>query len=173
MKIKQITPGTHGHNMYAKVHDINVVLTRDLPDNTKLMIAEALVGDETGCVLLTARNGMHHMEQLLLYYSVLVDLLLPLWVVGPNWALLKRNGADRSHACACCALCALDQIATCEKGSTIIIRNAKVDMYQGHMRLSVDKWGLIEPSPQPLTGDFNTDLNLSNTEYELVSVNPQ
>uniref|UniRef100_A0A1J3IXB9 Single-stranded DNA binding protein Ssb-like OB fold domain-containing protein n=2 Tax=Noccaea caerulescens TaxID=107243 RepID=A0A1J3IXB9_NOCCA len=64
--------------------------------------------------------------------------------------------------------CRNDQIDTVSKGSTIVLRNCKVEMFKNHMRLAVDKWGLIEPSKTPLNEEINTKENLSETEYELV-----
>ncbi|RVW46781.1 Uncharacterized protein CK203_098747 [Vitis vinifera] len=29
-------------------------------------------------------------------------------------------------------------------GATVILRNAKIDMFKGSMRLAVDKWGRVE-----------------------------
>lgn len=47
-------------------------------------------------------------------------------------------------------------------------------MHEGHMRLVVDRWGLIEPIPsaeQPKEEvDTDPEKNLSAAEYELVSV---
>lgn len=54
-------------------------------------------------------------------------------------------------------------------GATIILRNAKIDMYRGTMRLAVDKWGRIEPT-EPADFDVKEDNNLSLIEYELVNV---
>ena len=53
--------------------------------------------------------------------------------------------------------------------STVIIRNAKIDMFKGSMRLAVDKWGRIEVTE---LASFNVkeDNNLSLVEYELVNV---
>ena len=31
-----------------------------------------------------------------------------------------------------------------KEGSTVILRNAKIDMYKGSMRLAVDRWGRVE-----------------------------
>ncbi|GKF73423.1 putative nucleic acid-binding, OB-fold protein, partial [Tanacetum coccineum] len=31
-----------------------------------------------------------------------------------------------------------------KEGSTVIMRNAKIDMYKGSMRLAVDRWGRVE-----------------------------
>lgn len=50
-------PGTHGHNLIVKVVSTNVVLEKTRIDGSKIRIAEAVLGDETGCVTLTARNG--------------------------------------------------------------------------------------------------------------------
>jgi len=60
-----------------------------------------------------------------------------------------------------------EQIAHVKKGATLILRNAKVEMFQGHMRLAVDKWGKLETAPTALAEDILSE-NLSDTEYELV-----
>lgn len=56
----------------------------------------------------------------------------------------------------------------CQTGASVTIRNAKIEMYKGHMRLVVDIWGLIEPSDKQLNEQPLTTNNLSDTEYELV-----
>lgn len=56
----------------------------------------------------------------------------------------------------------------CQAGRSVTIRNAKVEMYKGHMRLVVDIWGLIEPSESELNEQPLTTNNLSSIEYELV-----
>jgi len=61
-----------------------------------------------------------------------------------------------------------DQVSHLKKGATVILRNAKIEMFKGHMRLAVDKWGKLETAPTPLQEDINTTENLSETEYELV-----
>jgi hypothetical protein len=53
--------------------------------------------------------------------------------------------------------------------STVIIRNAKIDMFKGSMRLAVDKWGRIEVT-EPGSFSVKEDSNLSLVEYELVNV---
>ena len=53
--------------------------------------------------------------------------------------------------------------------STVIIRNAKIDMFKGSMRLAVDKWGRIEVT-EPASFSVKEDNNLSLVEYELVNV---
>ena len=53
--------------------------------------------------------------------------------------------------------------------STIILRNAKIDMFKGSMRLAVDKWGRVEVT-EPAQFVVKEDNNLSLVEYELVNV---
>jgi len=115
--VKDLEPGTRGHNILVKVGDVKTVLERKRPDQSTLSIAEATVGDATASILLTARN---------------------------------------------------EQIAHVKKGATLVLRNAKIEMFKGHMRLAVDKWGKLEPSSTPLSEDISTSENLSETEYELV-----
>ena len=54
-------------------------------------------------------------------------------------------------------------------GNTVIIRNAKIDMFKGSMRLAVDKWGRVEVT-EPASFNIKEDNNLSLVEYELVNV---
>lgn len=54
-------------------------------------------------------------------------------------------------------------------GATVIIRNAKIDMFRGSMRLAVDKWGRVEVA-EPADIAVNEQNNLSLVEYELVNV---
>lgn len=56
-----------------------------------------------------------------------------------------------------------------QEGSTIILRNAKIDMFKGSMRLAVDKWGRIEVT-EPASFTVKEDNNLSLIEFELVNV---
>ncbi|KAJ9686258.1 hypothetical protein PVL29_015253 [Vitis rotundifolia] len=62
-----------------------------------------------------------------------------------------------------------DQVDMMKPGATVILRNAKIDMFKGSMRLAVDKWGRVE-----VTEDANFVVkeqnNLSLVEYELVNV---
>lgn len=62
-----------------------------------------------------------------------------------------------------------DQVDLMKAGSAVILRNAKVDMFRGSMRLAVDKWGRVEVTED---ADFkvNEENNLSLVEYELVNV---
>lgn len=54
-------------------------------------------------------------------------------------------------------------------GATVILRNAKIDMFKGTMRLAVDKWGRVEVT-EPSDFAVKEDNNLSLIEYELVNV---
>ena len=54
-------------------------------------------------------------------------------------------------------------------GATLILRNAKIDMFRGSMRLAVDRWGRVEVG-ETATFTVKEDNNLSLVEYELVNV---
>ncbi|KAL9994858.1 putative nucleic acid-binding protein [Helianthus debilis subsp. tardiflorus] len=56
-----------------------------------------------------------------------------------------------------------------KEGSTVILRNAKIDMYKGSMRLAVDKWGRVEVT-EPAVFSVKEDNNLSLIEFELITV---
>lgn len=62
-----------------------------------------------------------------------------------------------------------DQVDMMKPGATVILRNAKIDMFKGTMRLAVDKWGRIEVT-EPAKFVVKEDNNLSLVEYELVNV---
>ncbi|CAI9088719.1 OLC1v1023138C2 [Oldenlandia corymbosa var. corymbosa] len=62
-----------------------------------------------------------------------------------------------------------DQVDLMKAGNTVILRNAKIDMFKGCMRLAVDKWGRIEVT-EPAAFEVKMDNNLSLVEYELVNV---
>jgi replication factor A1 len=121
--IDQLKPGTSGHNLIVKVLSTNVVVEKHRPDGTKIRVAEAVVGDHTGCITLTARNN---------------------------------------------------QIDAVQPGNVLAIRNSKIDMFGGFMRLAVDKWGKIAVHESPAPNiTINSENNLSNVEYELVTVNDE
>eukprot|EP00262_Sarcandra_glabra_P011191 TRINITY_DN26936_c0_g1_i1.p1 TRINITY_DN26936_c0_g1~~TRINITY_DN26936_c0_g1_i1.p1 ORF type:complete len:138 (-),score=17.70 TRINITY_DN26936_c0_g1_i1:368-781(-) len=62
-----------------------------------------------------------------------------------------------------------EQVNLMKPDTTVILRNAKIDMFKGSMRLAVDKWGRVEVTEQ---AEFTVkeDNNLSLVEYELVNV---
>ncbi|KAL5225035.1 hypothetical protein ABZP36_011674 [Zizania latifolia] len=61
------------------------------------------------------------------------------------------------------------QVDLVKPGTTVIFRNAKIDMFKGTMRLAVDKWGRIEVT-EPANFQVKEDNNVSLIEYELVDV---
>ncbi|KAK7327846.1 hypothetical protein VNO77_21939 [Canavalia gladiata] len=121
-KVDQLKPGTNGHTLVANVLSSNTVLQKGRPSSSNnlrpTLIAECLIGDDTGTIIFTARN-----EQ--------VDLM--------------------------------------KAGTTVILRNAKIDMFKGSMRLAIDKWGRIEVT-EPANFVVKEENNLSLVEYELVNV---
>ncbi|KAL7140816.1 hypothetical protein ABFS83_08G012200 [Erythranthe nasuta] len=62
-----------------------------------------------------------------------------------------------------------EQVEMMKPDATIILRNARIDMFKGSMRLAVDKWGRVEVS-EPAHFNVKEDNNLSLVEYELVNV---
>ncbi|CAN1187487.1 Uncharacterized protein At4g28440 [Linum perenne] len=63
-----------------------------------------------------------------------------------------------------------DQVDLMKEGNTVTLRNAKIDMFKGSMRLAVDKWGRVEVDKEPATFTVREENNLSLIEYELVNV---
>ncbi|KAH0754145.1 hypothetical protein KY290_024415 [Solanum tuberosum] len=62
-----------------------------------------------------------------------------------------------------------DQVDMMKEGATVILRNAKIDMFKGSMRLAVDRWGRIEGT-EPASFSVKEDSNLSLIEFEQVTV---
>lgn len=63
-----------------------------------------------------------------------------------------------------------EQVDQLEPGSYAVLRNAKIDMFKGSMRLAVDKWGKIDAAVGDVSFKPKLDNNLSLVEYELVQV---
>jgi hypothetical protein len=55
--LSTVEPGSKGHNLVLKVVSSNVVVEKTRTDSSRVKIAEALVGDNTGVIVLTARNS--------------------------------------------------------------------------------------------------------------------
>ncbi|XP_061344367.1 uncharacterized protein At4g28440-like [Gastrolobium bilobum] len=62
-----------------------------------------------------------------------------------------------------------DQVDLMKEGSTLILRNAKIDLFKGSMRLAVDKSGRIEVA-EPASFTVKEDNNMSLIEYEVIRV---
>jgi replication factor A1 len=133
-KVSELEPETNGYNLKVKVSEVKIVMDKTGFDGKQVRIAEALIGDESASVLLTARNGKIPFFFLILIYLTII----------------------------------LEQIDILETGKSLIIRNAKVEMFKNHMRLAVDKWGLIEAVNPPFDFTIASEPNLSTVEYELV-----
>eukprot|EP01027_Heterolobosea_sp_BB2_P006221 GEZU01009426.1.p1 GENE.GEZU01009426.1~~GEZU01009426.1.p1 ORF type:complete len:151 (+),score=19.70 GEZU01009426.1:270-722(+) len=125
IKVRDLKPGTSGHNLIVKVVSVDLVVNKPRVDGTSVTIAECLLGDETGCIIFTARN---------------------------------------------------DQVSLLKPGLTLVIRNGKIDLWRGFMRLVVDRWGKLIPltpdTPKPseidgLSTEFeaNMSINFSTVEY--------
>jgi replication factor A1 len=63
-----------------------------------------------------------------------------------------------------------DQVDKLTQGKTLTLRNAKIEMYRGCIRLIVDKWGLVEEETDGVEIQPKEDNNLSEVEYELISI---
>lgn len=57
VKVQDLAPGSQGHNLVLKVASIALPVEKKRYDGSTSRIAEAVLGDETGCVTFTARNG--------------------------------------------------------------------------------------------------------------------
>jgi len=53
-------------------------------------------------------------------------------------------------------------------GATVILRNAKIDLFKDTMRMAVDRWGRIEITG-PVSFEVNRANNLSLVEYEVIT----
>ncbi|XP_052185557.1 uncharacterized protein At4g28440-like [Diospyros lotus] len=62
-----------------------------------------------------------------------------------------------------------DQVELMKEGTTVVLRNAKIDMFKGSMRLAVDRSGRIEVS-EPADFSVKENSNLSLIEFERVDV---
>ncbi|KAI8001845.1 Uncharacterized protein LOK49_LG09G01946 [Camellia lanceoleosa] len=97
---------------------------------------------------------------------------------GRNSQLLSRGSVGQTRISECLVgddtgsilfTARNDQVDLMKPGATVILRNAKIDMFKGSMRLAVDKWGRIEVT-EPAKFVVKEDNNLSLVEYELVNV---
>lgn len=62
-----------------------------------------------------------------------------------------------------------EQVEFTQVGAFLTLRNAKIDMFRGSMRLAVDQWGKVEKA-EGVSFEVKEDNNLSEIEYELVTV---
>lgn len=56
-----------------------------------------------------------------------------------------------------------------QEGNTIVVTNAKVDMFKGSMRLAVDRFGRVEIT-EAASFSVPEDINMSLIEFERIDV---
>jgi replication factor A1 len=138
------------------------VVNKARNDGKRVRIVECLVGDASASITFAARDDQ--------------GAPLPLYQVH-----LLVQSADTLIASSLIAFgtlfplhCAAELM---QPGITLVIRNGRVDMFKGVMRLSVDKWGKLEraANDDSASANFqpNTANNLSATVYELVPMDEQ
>lgn len=67
-KVEKLVPTSKGVNLKVKVLSADAIVNKKHPDGTKIRIAETLVGDDTGCILFSARNGTEKSKKLTYIY---------------------------------------------------------------------------------------------------------
>ncbi|KAI8552508.1 hypothetical protein RHMOL_Rhmol06G0272300 [Rhododendron molle] len=163
VKVDSLKPGTYGHTLTVKVLEANDVFQKGgsgsgaLNPARQSRIAECLIGDETGTVLFTARNDQA-------------------WNVNSSVDCEAQNFVLKFVMHDATGILNLKTVVVnclgvdlMKPGVTINLRNAKIDMFKGSMRLAVDKWGRVEVT-EPGSFEVKEDNNLSLVEYELVNV---
>ena len=58
LKIDELQPQFSGFSVYVKIGDISSKINRQYLDNTYLRIWEAVVADDSGCMILTVRGKL-------------------------------------------------------------------------------------------------------------------
>ena len=53
-----------------------------------------------------------------------------------------------------------------EVGKTYKLNNGYVNLFRGHMRLAIGRYGELETSDDPLPGEINLEVNRSDEEFE-------
>lgn len=62
-----------------------------------------------------------------------------------------------------------EQLKVIKEGALITIRNAHANVVKEHLRIEIDRWAKVESSKVSVP-KVNTSRNLSDVEYELVSI---
>ncbi len=62
MKVRDILPGKSGYNLNVKVVSKNVLIDIVRIDKSRVVIADFVIGDETGVVKMRLRNGKSFLE---------------------------------------------------------------------------------------------------------------
>lgn len=75
IKCKDIEPSLNSVYTRVKVVEHEVIVNETRGDGSTIRVAEALVGDETGCVILTCRNGKFY-SKIFLYKPIFDSFIL-------------------------------------------------------------------------------------------------
>ena len=65
MKVRDILPGKSGYNLNVKVVSKNVLIDIVRIDKSRVVIADFVIGDETGVVKMRLRNGKYFLNKLI------------------------------------------------------------------------------------------------------------
>lgn len=57
VQVKSLEPSQSARFVRVKVHAVENIIDTTRSDGVRIRVSEALVGDETACVILTARGG--------------------------------------------------------------------------------------------------------------------
>jgi len=62
-----------------------------------------------------------------------------------------------------------EQLEVIKDGAVVTIRNAHANVVKEHLRIEIDRWAKVESSKASVP-KVNKSRNLSDVEYELVSI---
>ncbi|RVW46467.1 Uncharacterized protein CK203_010964 [Vitis vinifera] len=139
-KVDQLRPGTSGHTLTVKVVSSKMVLQKGRPDGPQ--VRQMRIAE----CLVGDETGM-------IVFTARNDQAKFKYIASGPPSLHKSK-------------LLMDLM---KPDTTVILRNAKIDMFKGSMRLAVDKWGRVEVT-EPASFTVKEDNNLSLVEYELVNV---
>ncbi|KAI8000204.1 Uncharacterized protein LOK49_LG09G00319 [Camellia lanceoleosa] len=114
-KVDQLRPGTSGHNLIVKVVSSNMVLQKDRPDGPQVR--------------------QMHADQKKVGQMRIAECL----VRDETRTIVFTTRNDQGNVPSGDLIIVL--VDMMKPDATIILRNAKIDMFKGSMRLAVDKWG--------------------------------
>jgi len=125
VKVETLRPDLHSLDLKVKVVDANLVVNRPAGKAGGAVasrVAECTVGDETGVIVLIAKN---------------------------------------------------EQVDAAQPGKSLVLKNARVDMFKASMRLVVGQSGSIAEAEEAFSFKPKADHNLSLIEFELVPLPTQ
>ena len=131
-KVSHLTPDSAGHHLALRVHAVELVCERALPAPPAATAAapEAEGASRRGVGGGTVRPAG----------AAVVAAATPARVAevtvgdATGCVVMSLRGAQLAGPAAC-------------PGAAIVVRNGRVDMFDGYMRLRVDKWGSIAAHP--------------------------